>query len=112
MQEQIKKKIKRMIYEILEVSPKIRFEYQENKKFAVCLTHDIDDIYPALSHTLLSSLHYMQNLNFNDSKISFLGTLKEKNSALTGILKKERLDKGGENINKFSDQEKIMEDLI
>jgi peptidoglycan/xylan/chitin deacetylase (PgdA/CDA1 family) len=62
------KKIKRTIYEILEVPPKIRFEYPENKKFAVCLTHDVDEIYPPLKHTLLSSFYYMKNLNFNGLK--------------------------------------------
>ncbi len=43
-------------------------EYPENKKFAVCLTHDVDDIYPPLSHTILSSLYCMKNLNFNELK--------------------------------------------
>ena len=46
----------------------LKVEYPENKKFAVCLTHDVDEIYPPLSHTLLSSLHYMKNLNFNGLK--------------------------------------------
>lgn len=43
-------------------------EYPENKKFAVCLTHDVDDVYPPLSHTILSSLYCMKNLNFNELK--------------------------------------------
>jgi hypothetical protein len=30
-------------------------DYPENKKFAVCLTHDVDEIYPPLHHTILSS---------------------------------------------------------
>jgi peptidoglycan/xylan/chitin deacetylase (PgdA/CDA1 family) len=33
----------------------IRIQYPENKKFALCLTHDIDDIYPPISHTIYSS---------------------------------------------------------
>lgn len=43
-------------------------EYPDNKKFAVCLTHDVDDVYPPLSHTVLSSLYSMKNLNFNELK--------------------------------------------
>ncbi len=43
-------------------------EYPENKKFAVCLTHDVDDIYPPLSHTILSSLYCIRNLNFKQLK--------------------------------------------
>lgn len=30
--------------------------YPDNKKFAICLTHDVDDIYPPLSHRILSGL--------------------------------------------------------
>lgn len=43
-------------------------DYPENKKIAVCLTHDIDEIYPPLSHTLLSSLHCMKNFDFKRLK--------------------------------------------
>lgn len=42
-----------------------RLEYPENKKFAVCLTHDVDDIYPPITHMLLSALYSMTTLNFN-----------------------------------------------
>lgn len=47
-------------------------EFPENKTFAVCLTHDVDDIYPPLSHSLLSSAHCMKNLNFRDSAAQLL----------------------------------------
>lgn len=36
------------------VSEGLSAEYPENKRFAVCLTHDIDDIYPPSSHILSS----------------------------------------------------------
>lgn len=42
-----------------------RVEYPEGKKFAVCLTHDVDDIYPPITHTLLSSLYSLRALDFN-----------------------------------------------
>lgn len=41
-----------------------RVTYPEGKKFSVCLTHDIDDIYPRLSHTLLSSLYCTAGLDY------------------------------------------------
>ena len=53
---------------LIESGLNLKLEYPENKKFAICLTHDVDEIYPPLSHTLLSSLHYMKNLNFNGLK--------------------------------------------
>ena len=53
-------------------------DYPENKKFAVCLTHDVDEIYPPLSHTLLSSLYYMKNLNFNGLKDQLFWKIKGK----------------------------------
>jgi peptidoglycan/xylan/chitin deacetylase (PgdA/CDA1 family) len=53
---------------LVENGLNLKGDYPENKKFAVCLTHDVDEIYPPLSHTLLSSLHYMKNLNFKKLK--------------------------------------------
>ena len=38
-------------------------EYPENKKFAVCLTHDVDDIYPTTPQYLMSSVNELRKLN-------------------------------------------------
>ena len=54
----------------------MQVEFPENKTFAVCLTHDVDDIYPPLSHSLLSSAHCLKNLNFKDSAAQFLWKLR------------------------------------
>lgn len=43
-------------------------EYPNNSKFAVCLTHDVDDIYPPLKHTLASSFYCLKDFNFNSLK--------------------------------------------
>ncbi len=56
----------------------MRAEYPENKKFAVCLTHDIDDIYPPLSHDVLSAINYMRRLNFTGLKGQISWKLKGK----------------------------------
>ena len=50
----------------------MQVEFPENKSFAVCLTHDVDDIYPPLSHSLLSSAYYLKQLNFKDSVAQLL----------------------------------------
>ncbi|MDD4248007.1 MAG: hypothetical protein PHT13_02675, partial [Methanosarcina sp.] len=47
-------------------------EFPENKTFAVCLTHDMDDIYPPLSHSLLSSAHCLKDLDFRSLAAQFL----------------------------------------
>lgn len=63
-----KEQIRQSIFDILNCTPVNNFEYPENKKFAVCLTHDIDDVYPPCSHTILSSLCHIKNLDFNGLK--------------------------------------------
>ena len=41
------------------------FEYPDNRQFAVCLTHDVDEIYPPLKHTLLSSFTCLKKWNIS-----------------------------------------------
>ncbi len=43
-------------------------QYPDNKQFAVCLTHDVDEIYPPLKHTLLSTLTCLKGLDFSGFK--------------------------------------------
>ncbi len=42
----------------------LKAEYPDNKKFAVCLTHDIDDIYPTAPHVFFSGISCLKKLNF------------------------------------------------
>jgi len=56
----------------------MKVEFPENKTFAVCLTHDVDDIYPPLSHSLLSSAHCLKSLNFQGSAAHLLWKLRGK----------------------------------
>lgn len=53
-------------------------KYPEDKKFAVCLTHDIDDIYPPLRHMLVSSLYSLKHLDLNDIRSQTLWKIKGK----------------------------------
>jgi peptidoglycan/xylan/chitin deacetylase (PgdA/CDA1 family) len=53
-------------------------EFPENKNFAVCLTHDVDDIYPPVSHMVLSSVYCLKNLNFQGSAAQILWKLGSK----------------------------------
>ncbi|MDD2338905.1 MAG: polysaccharide deacetylase family protein [Methanosarcina sp.] len=56
----------------------MQVEFPENKTFAVCLTHDVDDVYPPLSHSLLSSVHCLKNLDFRDFTAQLLWKLRGK----------------------------------
>lgn len=56
----------------------LEVQYPENKKFAVCLTHDIDDIYPPTQHILSSLLYCSKNLNYKDLKPQILWKIKGK----------------------------------
>ncbi|AAM07795.1 polysaccharide deacetylase family protein [Methanosarcina acetivorans] len=47
-------------------------EFPENRTFAVCLTHDMDDIYPPLSHCLLSSACCLKDLDLRGLESQFL----------------------------------------
>jgi len=40
-------------------------KYPDNHKFAICLTHDVDGIFPPIKHIMLSSLYSAKSLNFN-----------------------------------------------
>lgn len=60
--------IRQPIYDRLNTPPVNRFEYPEGKEFAVCLTHDVDYIYPPFSHTILSSLSCIKNMDINRLK--------------------------------------------
>lgn len=35
--------------------------YPENRRFALCITHDVDDVYPPLSHRILSSAYCLMH---------------------------------------------------
>jgi peptidoglycan/xylan/chitin deacetylase (PgdA/CDA1 family) len=39
----------------------LKIQYPDNKKFAVCLTHDVDDIYVKILHILKYSLYFPEN---------------------------------------------------
>lgn len=43
-------------------------EYPDDRKFAVCLTHDVDEIYPPRSHSILSSIYYIKSLDLTGLK--------------------------------------------
>jgi peptidoglycan/xylan/chitin deacetylase (PgdA/CDA1 family) len=46
-------------------------EYPDNKPFAVCLTHDIDDLYTAKRVKVLEALGYLRNTQFSSCIDSF-----------------------------------------
>lgn len=44
----------------------LKVEYPENKKFAVALTHDVDNVYIPITHKALSSVYLLKGLNFKE----------------------------------------------
>ncbi|QLC50178.1 hypothetical protein HWN40_07960 [Methanolobus zinderi] len=46
----------------------LEMEFPDDKKFGVCLTHDIDDIYPPFYHTLLSVYYSARNIDLSGIK--------------------------------------------
>ncbi|MBC7086522.1 MAG: polysaccharide deacetylase family protein [Methanomethylovorans sp.] len=58
------------------LSEGINVVYPDNKKFAVCLTHDIDDIYPPLSHILSSFLYCLKSFDYNSFMPQILWKIK------------------------------------
>lgn len=58
-----------------------RVEYPDDKKFAVYLSHDVDDIYPTLKHTLLSTLTSLRRLDLNEFRRQAFWKLKDKKNS-------------------------------
>lgn len=50
------------------VENKLDVTYPGDRKFAVCLTHDIDVIYPTIPHRALSSLHFLRGMDLGGLK--------------------------------------------
>ncbi|MTI83712.1 MAG: hypothetical protein FH756_07365 [Firmicutes bacterium] len=46
------------------IKSNLNLNYPMGKKFAICLSHDVDDIYPTGIHSLLSIGHYFRKLDF------------------------------------------------
>lgn len=56
----------------------MRPEYPDGHGYAICLTHDVDDVYPPLSHLLLSTPYLLKELNFARMKQFLLWRIKRK----------------------------------
>jgi peptidoglycan/xylan/chitin deacetylase (PgdA/CDA1 family) len=54
-----------------------RSEYPEGRSFAICLTHDVDDIYPPWKHIIASSLYCLKRLEFRDTRSQIAWKLKK-----------------------------------
>jgi len=50
---------------------KYEMDYPENKSFAVCLTHDVDEIFPPISHSIRSSIHCFKTFDYQRLKNQF-----------------------------------------
>ena len=58
----------------------LEIEYPEEKKFTVCMTHDIDNVYYSRSRVIYSSFKYLQKLQIkNAMRMVFNNTHKKWN---------------------------------
>lgn len=53
-------------------------EYPDGKKFAICLTHDVDDIYPPIIHSLISVPYHLKERDFSGLKRTLLWRIGKK----------------------------------
>lgn len=56
----------------------VSIDYREGRGFAVCLTHDVDEIYPPLRYTALSSAASLKNGDFQGMREHLFWRLKGK----------------------------------
>lgn len=52
-------------------------EYPEKRNFAICFTHDVDEIYMPMSHFLQSTYHYARRMDITGVKDSLMWKLRK-----------------------------------
>lgn len=57
------------------------FKYPDGKKFAICLTHDVDDIYPPFTHQVLAALTNLKKFAWSSLKEQLLWKVKGKHTS-------------------------------
>jgi peptidoglycan/xylan/chitin deacetylase (PgdA/CDA1 family) len=72
------KRISEAIVSDFMVENGLEIEYPDNKKFAICLTHDVDDVYPPFQHIFLSSLYCMRHFDINEIKKQLIWVINKK----------------------------------
>lgn len=55
------------IYDFAGLRPKEKFEYMDKRKFAVILTHDVDNFFPSMKYRLYASVKELSRLRMADS---------------------------------------------
>src|SRR5659263_529857 len=64
------------------------FDYGENRTFAVCLTHDVDEVYPPRSHSWATEAYYGLTGQARNLERRCRGSVKARSSARTAILRR------------------------
>lgn len=67
------------LFKILSCRPSCTFQYPDGKNFAICLTHDVDEIYPTWIHNLLAAAYSLGRLDFQEMKKYFSWRFRGKN---------------------------------
>ncbi|MCJ7445193.1 MAG: polysaccharide deacetylase family protein [Methanotrichaceae archaeon] len=58
--------LKPTISDFLYINKILNIDYPDDKQFSLCLTHDVDDIYPPYTHTILSLISSLRNPSFHE----------------------------------------------
>jgi hypothetical protein len=59
----------------------LHYNYPNGKQFAICLTHDVDDIYPPLIHTLASTVNCIKKLDIKEISNQWIKQLRKKRNS-------------------------------
>lgn len=62
------------------VNKGFKVEWPDNHKFAACLTHDVDNIFPSWKYILFTVTKFAFKLKLRDSLIRLIGKIKKDNS--------------------------------
>lgn len=75
------RQVRTPICKILSCRPPCTFRYPGGKTFAICLTHDVDEIYPTWIHNLLAAAYGFSRFDFQSIKRYLLWRYRGKNSS-------------------------------
>lgn len=59
----------------------LSIDYPDKKEFAICLTHDVDDVIPPFSHMAASTIHLLKKRNFKDGLDYLFWKMKNKSQS-------------------------------
>lgn len=75
------RQVRTPLYKALSCKPSRTFQYPGGKTFAICLTHDVDEIYPTWLHNLLAAAYGLRRHDFQEMRKYLSWRCRGKNSS-------------------------------